>query len=328
MTRRLLIVLCLVISGVGMSSMASAATGPRGSVVLKPSALLKVGSTQCGKVNGSWISGKVTKIKSKNYFVSYLKSSQFFSLDAKKSRSTQKKKLIKLASDFKKKATAGNKKCSRYNVSILVTTTAPVTTTVPVVTTVPANTTVPVTNQGSSFKLDLSNTVALGVTQENATATSVRKSVVGSNLKSVDISGRTFDPVIQGSVQVSRVLVSPNDLIYLVFKNSTIVNGQSCIIALVSRIDGLPECIETDTSFLPTSSRTNFVNFQFDSAGAIYYAGSPNRQKIGTANYFSGWTQVSDLVVRRVKNGKTTDFGYATNPNVALNGAPRRDVLR
>jgi hypothetical protein len=112
-TRRLLIVLCLVISGVGMSSMASAATGPRGSVILKSSALLKVGSTQCGKVSGSWISGKVTKIKSKNYFASYTKSSQLYSSDAKKSRGSQKKKLLNLSRDFKKKATAGNKKCSR-----------------------------------------------------------------------------------------------------------------------------------------------------------------------------------------------------------------------
>ena len=94
--RRLLVVLCLVLSGIGLSSTASAATGPRGSVVLKTSALKKVGSTQCGKVYGSWVSGKVTKIKSKNYFVSYAKSSQLYSADANKSRGTKKKRLLKL----------------------------------------------------------------------------------------------------------------------------------------------------------------------------------------------------------------------------------------
>ena len=152
--RRLLIVLCLAISGIGMSSMASAATGPRGSIVLKSSALLKVGSTQCGKVNGSWISGKVTKIKSKNYFVSYVKSSQLYSTDAKKSQGLQKKKLLKLASDYKAKASLGDKKCSRYKVLVPVTTTVPTSTNAPLVTT----TTEPETTL--ALKFDVSGAVA------------------------------------------------------------------------------------------------------------------------------------------------------------------------
>ena len=102
--RRLVVVLCVVLVGISATSMASASAGPRGSVVLKSSALLKVGSTQCGKVDGSWVSGKVTKIKSKNYFVSYVKSSQLYSADAKKSQGLQKTKPLKLASDYKAKA--------------------------------------------------------------------------------------------------------------------------------------------------------------------------------------------------------------------------------
>ena len=127
--RRLLVVLCVVISGVNISSLASASAGPRGSIALKSSALLKVGSTQCGKVNGSWVSGKVTKIKSKNYFVSYVKSSQLYASDAKRSKGSQKKKLLQLASDYRAKASAGDKKCSRYNVTVPVITTVPVSTT-------------------------------------------------------------------------------------------------------------------------------------------------------------------------------------------------------
>ena len=109
--RRFLIVLCVVLSGVNISSLASAATGPRGSVALGSSALLKVGPTQCGKVSGSWTSGKVTKIKSKNYFVSYAKSAQLYKNDAKKSQGSSKKKLLKLGSDYAVKASVGDKKC-------------------------------------------------------------------------------------------------------------------------------------------------------------------------------------------------------------------------
>jgi hypothetical protein len=76
--------------------------------------------------------------------------------------------------------------------------------------------------------------------------------------------------------------------------------------------------VERDVNFLPTSSPKAFKNFQFDSAGSIYYVGSPDRNRIGTANYFPGWYQSTDLVIRRVGKGAKLDFGVGTNPSIAF----------
>jgi hypothetical protein len=328
-TRRLLIILCLVISGVGMSSMASAATGPRGSVVLKTSALKKAGSTQCGKVNGLWISGKATKIKSKNYFVSYTKSSQLYSSDAKKSRGSQKKKLLNLSSDFKKKATAGNKKCSRYNASASVVTTMPVATTVPVVAT-----TVPIAKQ--ALKFDFSEAAVLAVVESKVTTSGVHKLAIESNLKGIRPDGSIFDAISAGEVSVRSVFVAPADNIYVLFKSAASIRGETCILVNVDRKTGIPICVERDATFLQTSFlyENNKIEdyIQFDSDGAIYYAGVPKRSLIGTNSYFNGWSccdefmmGAENLVVRRWKSGSVTDFGYGGLPGIADNQPVLRD---
>jgi hypothetical protein len=284
--------------------MASAATGPRGSVALGSSALLKVGSTQCGKVNGSWISGKATKIKSKNYFVSYTKSSQLYSADAKKSRGAQKRKLLNLSSDFKKKANTGNKKCSRYNASLFTPGNSSATvpgaapTTVPgaAPTTVPgaAPTTVPVNLSAPVLKFDFTGAVGL-VLQETpestASATAVSKSAsLESNLYGLTKSGDIFYAVQTGSITVKEFLIAPNDTIYI-HSESVIVNGVQCVLLAVSIASGIPDCVESEKEFdnwnttgmkildgfqdigdTKIPGETLYQKFQFDDRGGIAYA--------------------------------------------------------
>ena len=308
MTRRLLIVLCLVISGVGMSSMASAATGPRGSVILKSSALLKVGSTQCGKVNGSWISGKVTKIKSKNYFVSYSKSSQLYVSDARKSQGLKRKTFLKLGSDYKVKASRGDKKCSRYNGSM------PITTTVPVVTTVPVSTTTPVTSTVASsspaLKFDVASSVALALVDSSVSASGVNKRGEGSNLKSFDSTGKVKDALVSGQANIKRFLIAPNDKLYVEFATRTQVGkSMQCLLAEVDRSNGGAICIEDDVlTEIQAGSRDSDEywvlrnDFQFDEKGSIYYMVRV-QQKLNS--HYVGAAQF----VRRVSGGVKYDFG-------------------
>jgi hypothetical protein len=336
MIRRLSLVTCVVMLGMSLSSIASASVGPRGAVVLKSSALLKVGSTQCGKVNGSWISGKVTKIKSKNYFVSYVKSSQLYASDAKRSKGSQKKRLLKLGSDFKVKASRGDKNCSRYNPSVLVVTTLPVSTTVPVATTVMVTTTtVPPAKQ--ALKFDFSEAAVLAVVESKVTTSGVHKLAVESNLKGIRSDGSIFDAISSGEVSVRSVVVAPADNIYVLFKSPASIQGESCILVNVDRKTGIPICVERDATFLQTSFRysNNKIEdyIQFDSNGAIYYAGVPNRTKIGSKDYFNGWTCCNEsmtgaenLIVRRWKSGKITDFGYGAQPGIAANQPELRDM--
>jgi hypothetical protein len=279
--------------------------------------LLKVGSTQCGKVNGSWISGKVTKIKSKNYFISYTKSSQLYSSDAKKSRGAQKKKLLNLSTDFGKKSTAGNKKCSRYNVSI------PVATTVPIATSVaPAN---------QVLKFDFSNAVALTLTDATVSTASIRKYSLGSNLEKVSASGVRSDAVVSGAASIRRFLIAPNNKLYVEFLDNTQVDGATCLLAEIARESGIPQCIERDKDFRflgVGQDPNNFCNcsddrplrndIQFDKDGNIYYAGIPGTWKRDPTTSFALWTGViicskspcgMASVVRRYSNGEVRDFG-------------------
>ena len=347
--RRLFVILCVVLSGINVSSLASAATGPRGSIVLKSSALLKVGSTQCGKVSGSWTSGKVTRIKSKNYFVSYAKSAQLYKNDAKKAQGSSKKKLLKLGSDYEVKASAGNKKCSRYNftasvvTTVPVTTTNPVSTTVPVTTTNPVSTTVPVTTivpvmttvspAVQPLKFDVSSAVALALADPSVSSAALRKRAVGSNLQTLNVDGKTKDAVVGGVATISRFLIAPNDLLYVQFYPAATVGDSPCVLAQISKTTGDPICIERDAGFIfvpPGQSVMRFgdlpnrplVNdIQFDASGAIYYMGIPSnwKQKFPSANqnvvasnnhYCSEYCDGA-AVVRRFKNGVTNDFGDA-----------------
>jgi len=302
--RRLLIVLCIVVSGVSIPISTSAASIPKGAVVLKKSSLVKVGTTQCGKVKGSWISGKVTKARSKNYFVSHQKRSNLYLSDARRARGTQKKKLLGLANVYKKKASVGNKRCARLNVKTPVATTVPATITVPVVTTTPMT--------AQALRFDIGDAVALALTNPTVSSANVRKNAVGSNLRALDREGKMTDAVVGGKANIKRFLIAPNDKLYVEFSTRAQV-GQSanCLLAEVNPVNGEAICVEDDLQVqILEGSRDEGLygqllnDIQFDAGGSIYYQvrvpPTPNHgYQLGTAQF-----------VRRLKNGVKTDFGY------------------
>jgi hypothetical protein len=321
--RRLLVVLFVAVSCIAISSVASsasAASAPRGAVVLKTSALKKAGTTQCGKVKGVWISGKVTKTKSKNYFVSHSKSAQLYLADAKKARGARKKKLQKLSSDFKKKASMGNKSCARFTAPVPTATTAPVMTSVPLK-----------TPNSSTVTFNLTGASALAVLSTNVMSAGVRKAGASSNVRGIREDGSVFDAVESGTLVVRNVFIAPSDKIYMLLRSVAQIDGESCILLQVRKSDGRARCVEREQFFIQTNfSYNNKIEqyIQFDESGAIYYAGTPSPARMGSKGYFEGWqTQcrnqygdtVENLIVRRWKDGVVTDFGYGAEPGKSTN---------
>jgi hypothetical protein len=141
------------------------------------------------------------------------------------------------------------------------------------------STTVPGGVSTIGLKFNLKNAVGL-IMKSSVSAASIRKSAVGSNLQAVDTAGNTTDAVTSGSASISRFLIAPNDKLYVLFNTKTAVGTVSCLLAEVDKTTGEPICIESDMQSISwdflTGKSTN-PPIQFDSNGAIYYAGTPSR---------------------------------------------------
>lgn len=185
----------------------------------------------------------------------------------------------------------------------------------------------PSPNSGSvssaELRFDFASAVGVGIVGGVSTA-SVRKASTNTNLVAIEANGKTADPIVSGSAQVARVLIAPNDKLYLLFKTSVKIGSAGCILAEVDRQSGIPLCVERDTDFrfvsagqdhfMWTSSggRGRLINdFQFDSQGGIYYLGVPSKWKSEYPGLGSQWSGSTAAVVRRFKNGEATDFGVS-----------------
>ena len=129
------------------------------------------------------------------------------------------------------------------------------------------------------LKFNLKN--AMGLTlASSVSSSSVRKFGAGSNLKALDAMGVTTDAVSSGSASIARFLIAPNNKLYVLFNSKTVVGTVSCLLAEVDKTTGEPICIESDMQSVSwdflTGKSTN-PPIQFDTNGAIYYAGTPSR---------------------------------------------------
>ena len=129
------------------------------------------------------------------------------------------------------------------------------------------------------LKFNLKN--AMGLTlASSVSSSSVRKFGAGSNLKALDAMGVTTDAVSSGSASIARFLIAPNNKLYVLFNSKTAVGTVSCLLAEVDKTTGEPICIESDMQSVSwdflTGKSTN-PPIQFDTNGAIYYAGTPSR---------------------------------------------------
>ena len=136
---------------------------------------------------------------------------------------------------------------------------------------------------------------------------------VGSNLDVVSPDGQVREAVTSGKVTVSKFLLAPGGKAYLLFASrvnladTTASNGRTgCILAEVSTASDIPTCVDESLSSVTLMRGVNNwplnVGIQFDSSGAIYYAGGTSDGK---------------TVLRRYKDGATTDL---INDNIYLVG--------
>ena len=171
----------------------------------------------------------------------------------------------------------------------------PVTTVPGSVTTVPGSVTT-TTPTATGLKFNIKNAVGLAL-MNSVSSAAVRKNATGSNLQSVDASGRTSDAITAGSASIAKFLIAPNDKLYVLFNNKTSVGATSCLLAEVNKTTGDPICIESELISITWPSEENGSDpIQFSTDGAMYYMGQG-----GVAPNDSG-------VLRRYSDGKTTSL--------------------
>ena len=146
----------------------------------------------------------------------------------------------------------------------------------------------------TSLKFNLKNAVGLTLAS-SVSSSSVRKHVVGSNLKTLDAMGVATDAVSSGYASIAKFLIAPNNKLYVLFNTKTAIGTVSCLLAEVDKTTGDPTCIDSDLSSISWSSATSFEfdPIQFDESGFIYYVGTDSTGK---------------SVLRRYKNGTATSL--------------------
>lgn len=301
------------------------ASRPAGTVKLPSKKLKVVSRTRCGLFGASWRSG--TAIKG-GYFLSDAQQVKNYTLKAKKAKSKKTKAAqLKLAKSFRTKALKGAKTC------------APKPKPKPKPAPAPAPAPAPTTTKGLTFKLK--GAIGVAVKAGAATASLGRSSgkapvasaaaADSSNLVTLQPDGTTADAVDPATVpsaggpwgstvNVDKVLIGPNNKVYVLFKNPTNlaplpapgyyspITPIMCMLAQVDRDTGEPTCIEGSQMSWGGSMGSGFesAGIQFDDSGAIYYR--TNGSSPGM------WYQV----IRKWKDGDAVNI--AGNENMWVSG--------
>ena len=271
------------------------ATRPAGSVKLPTKKMKVVSGTRCGLFGATWRSGIVIK---GGYFVSDFHQAKNFTLAAKKAKSKKKKAAqLKQAKSFTTKASKGAKKCA-YRA--------------PLPAPAPAPAPAPTTSKGLTFRFKDAIGVAVksaaGASSASAGRSSGRGPVASaaadsSNLVALQADGATVDAVdpatiptstaggqFGSGVNVDKVLVGPNNKVYVLFKRPTNlapvpapgyygpIAQELCTLAQVDRDTGTPTCVEKGYMSWGWSGNAyqSGAGIQFDREGAIYYRANVN----------------------------------------------------
>jgi hypothetical protein len=127
----------------------------------------------------------------------------------------------------------------------------------------------------------------------------------GSKLLAVSTTGAVSDAISSGTAVVRDFYSAPNGNVYIVFESKVALTtgGTTCLLAVVDVSTGVPTCVDSTLDSVKWSLGYNAgmgnSPIQFDSSGAVYYAGL-----VG-----------SSAVLRKAKNGAITDL---INDNVTL----------
>ena len=126
----------------------------------------------------------------------------------------------------------------------------------------------------------------------------------GSKLLAVSTTGTVSDALASGSAVVKDFYSAPNGNVYVVFETKAPLStgGTSCLLAVVDTSTGVPTCVDSALDSIKWnlgSSNNGNSPIQFDSSGAVYFAGS-----VGSSG-----------VLRKAKDGVVTDL---LNDNISL----------
>jgi hypothetical protein len=129
----------------------------------------------------------------------------------------------------------------------------------------------------------------------------------GSKLLAVSTSGAVSDAISSGTAVVSDFYSAPNGNVYVVFESKIALTtgGTTCLLAVIDVSTGVPTCVDSTLGSVKLRLGEEFPGnppIQFDSSGAVYYAGYVDQ--VG-----------STAVLRKAKNGVVTDL---INDNVTL----------
>ncbi len=178
-----------------------------------------------------------------------------------------------------------------------------------------------------ALKFNIKNAVGLTL-RSTVSSSSVRKFSTdsNSNLQAVDVNGTIVDAVSAGFATISKFLIAPNDKLYVVFSQKTLIDQTMCLLAEVPKSTGLPVCIDSELSAInwpDTNTNWSYNPIQFDGEGAIYYAGRDSLGKVTLKKYKDGTStslitdNIDNLVFQVIVDGRVI-IGGTTRATGAL----------
>jgi hypothetical protein len=295
-------------SALSVDDAAAASKRPAGSVKLTSSLQKSVGKVRCGKIRGSWLPG--TKLTG-GYFISHTQQATNYKKLASRTKGKARTKNLKTAASFKSKASSQLKSCRA---------------------TTPAPTPEPTPSNQLRFAISGANGLVLGKAGAAMASSGRAHSASGSsNLRAILPSGELQDAVSNGSVQISRVIVGPNDKLYVAFSTMMGIDLQNpsstttgpttgCFLAEVDRTTGVPTCVDPGFQLTSSSVSSSSENpdIQFDGAGNVYFrANGPGGQTVRRVSGGVGSSLIDG------QNIQLNDFLVQSDGSVLLSGLTR-----
>jgi hypothetical protein len=244
---------------------------PNGAMRLSRSNLRSVGAIQCGKVDRTrWLPG----VLAAGYFTSHAQQESTARIEARHARTAAaRRRATARATSFRTRANAERQACSN-------------------------------TGAGTTTSLRIDVRGAAGIARRAQGSSSLGRearrrqlgtAATGSNLAVVLANGTVRDAITAGSASVRDVVVADDDTVFLAFNGTVQIDGAACVLARVAPTSDVPTCVDSSLRSIWSSGAVLDLDepIQRDGAGAVYYAGQDAQDR---------------LVLRRWKDGATTDL--------------------
>jgi hypothetical protein len=256
---------------------------PAGAVKLPKSKVKHVKGVTCGELHKKWVPGSIVG----GYFISDSQQAHNYAVLAKHAKGKSKVADTKLSKKFAKRAKARQKTCAAAGGN-------------------------GGKQGGAPLRFNLAGAVGLALKSGNGASASASHAghvatasaeSTESNLQVVNAAGQVSDAVSSGKAPIGNFLIAPDGKLYVMFEfpvnletSASAGPGNGCVLAQVNPSSGVPTCIDTSLSHVGVVGDPNVIidpPVQFDSSGAIYYAGSTN---------------TNEVVLRKWSNGVATDL--------------------